>query len=390
MSAYPEPPAALDAGLVMRVVRARAGGRSWADVAAELCWAEHDLCRACDLEPTFPAALARATKEAEDEGNAVALRKLREYLNDANPEIARDAATRLAECLADRNAARVKLEVEQLKAQTRLAVEKLKAEARLEVEKLKARTRLEAERLRAARRGAPAGGADDEGEDDDAAARAAWAAASRAGQAAQRPVARHYAEQIVREGAEVYLWGGCHPLGGAVPDATDTPLRLMARPEKVRRRTLVPAAHFARYRHTRRTARTAAQAATAVTSNRSGSHEPTPTHGPYGHASRATARPAAVRSTKSTRSDGRAAISRASAQNPGTTSGTNHRTDRHPPPQLSESSAYTPHTATHHSSSAPSSIRSGPGRATASHPHATASTSAGLYTRNPCGERSRS
>ena len=155
----------------------RARGTSWEDTAQAVGGSAVNLRGAVRHDPNFPAALALARKEVEQEAEAASLQMLRAQLNDADSTIARKAAERITKYLGD---------------------------------KRRDETRLEIERLRVARAQAKIAARVAEDEEDEL-----------------PPKEQTTAEKCARENTTVYLWGGRHKLGDTPPDATDTPLRLI-------------------------------------------------------------------------------------------------------------------------------------------------------------------
>lgn len=183
----------------------RAEGRAWEEVAAAVEWDVCDLKRACRRDRRFAQQLEAARRELVRQAEAELVRVTREQLASANEAVRSDAADRLAKYLtAQRN-----------------------CETRLKVERIRKKARLEAERIRAAGvnqkgRGRPRAEAgpepDPEPEQTEREREHYWDC--------QRRQAVWAAEQQARGEAAVFLWGGCHRLGGAPPDGTDTPLQL--------------------------------------------------------------------------------------------------------------------------------------------------------------------
>jgi hypothetical protein len=214
MSAFDDANAILDEDLLAEVAEHRAHSLSWEATAAAVQWDVRDLRRAIRRDPNYPAALRRALREAEVEADAEGLHKLRELLRDENPETALDAAQTLEKCLSERRRDR-----------TRLAVERLRARARIEAEKIRAEARVDAEKIKALVKGVTVQRRDEAGAEPDA-TESPEVQAQR--EANSRASERWKAEQVIRESAVVYLWGGCHKLDSSIPpDATDTPLRLV-------------------------------------------------------------------------------------------------------------------------------------------------------------------
>ena len=191
------PPCALPEDILAQVADLRARGHSWEAAAQAVGFAVDELRRAVRHDPNFPAALELARQEFEQEAEAECLRRLRERLSDADAKTALKAAQTLTKYLADKRHDQTRLEVERTRAETRSAREQVKAEARRaeEAEDQEPEQTPEEIEREAARR---------------------------------RRLERARAEEWAREKAIVYLWGGCHKMGDTPPDATDTPLRLMA------------------------------------------------------------------------------------------------------------------------------------------------------------------
>ncbi len=224
MSAYESPK--LDSATIARVADLRSRGRSWDFVAADIGCRAIDLTGACYDDPRYDKSLARAKREHRDERLVEACTRLQMEVRDpSDPKRAVEAAKALAEIVAQEESLEVKERIEQKKCDTRLDLVRLRdrrnAErealaAKLEIENLRCETRLKVEELRAAARGLKAEKPDPADRPPTAAEEAQhveafWRGRERDLQGALEP------------GAEVYVWGGQHPLTeGLPPDDTDT------------------------------------------------------------------------------------------------------------------------------------------------------------------------
>ncbi len=182
----------LPAALVAEVADRRARGQSWSAIATALAWDEAALRTAVRHDPCYEAAMAAARREVEQEAEAELIHTLRQHLHNA--ETALPAATLLAKYLSDRRRDTTRLEVEQLRRSFRPATPGLPAPPEPPPE---------AERQWTA-------------DDDQRAEREFWRRQHLVAQEAARP------------GAEVYLWGGDHPIGDTPPTAADTRLLIVS------------------------------------------------------------------------------------------------------------------------------------------------------------------
>jgi hypothetical protein len=183
---------ALPTSLVAAVADRRARGQSWSAIAAAIAWDEAVLRSAVRHDPRYEAALGTARREVEEEAEAELIHTLRQHLH--NPETALPAATLLAKYLSDRRRDTTRLAVEQLRRSTRPASPELPAAPQPPPE---AEPRLTAD-------------------EEQQAERAFWRRQYQVAQEAAQP------------GAEVYLWGGDHPIGDTPPTAADTRLLIVS------------------------------------------------------------------------------------------------------------------------------------------------------------------
>jgi hypothetical protein len=172
-----------------------AEGRSWESVAAAVEWGARDLRRACRADPRFPEQLELARRELLDRAEAEALHTLRELLRAAGPKERAKAAEQLAKYLTARRA----------------------CEARVRVEEVKARAKAASARARGRRAGA---------EEQEEAEEPLTPEQERHERELRERAAERAVDARARDTAAVFLWGGCHKLDGAAPDATDTPLEV--------------------------------------------------------------------------------------------------------------------------------------------------------------------
>ena len=201
---YPSVPIGED--LLAQIVEHRAHGRTWEAIAATIEWDLDELHRAVRHDPNYRAALKLAIREADEEADAEGLQRLRALLRDKNPKIVRDAAKIIIRHTAAKRRDETRLAVERLRAKTRIAladVERAKEE--------RAKAEAEAAQAKAQERQMPPMTPERE--------------ALLEKYALERE--RYNAEHAAREKAVVYLWGGCHKIGGVRPDATDTPMMLL-------------------------------------------------------------------------------------------------------------------------------------------------------------------
>lgn len=188
----PEAAFALPAALVAEVADRRARGQSWSAIAAALAWDEVALRAAVRHDPRYAAAMAAARREVEQEAEAELIHTLRQHLHNA--ETALPAATLLAKYLSDRRRDTTRLEVEQLRRSHRPATPGLPADPQPP----------------------PAAATPWTADDDQQAERDFWRRQHLVTQEAAQP------------SAEVYLWGGDHPIGDTPPTAADTRLLIVS------------------------------------------------------------------------------------------------------------------------------------------------------------------
>jgi len=190
---HSDPPPTLDTGLRARVADLRARGQSWDTVAAAIHWDVIELLTACRTDELFPAALAQAQQELDDEAQAEGLHRLRELLRCKRSEV----ALRAAQIITEHNA-------QKRRDATRLELERRRCATRLEVEHLRARAR--------AGRAAPA--RPDEGD------RALTGDEQRQVEAVFWRAQERHAEEARGGFSEVFVWGGKHTIGEP-PDESD-------------------------------------------------------------------------------------------------------------------------------------------------------------------------
>ena len=193
----------LDADLRAEVADLRARGKKWEEVARAVQWDAVELCRAARRDPDFPAALEAAEEEVWREGQANGFARLCALTNDADPDRAKEAS----EIIMRYSAEKMKYAAQKRRDETRLAIERLRAETRITCAKLRAKP---------AHR--------EEIDDDDAVPDLTQA---------QVELVEQYRQEYERACAKacagkahVYLWGGCHKIGGVEPDDTDTHLHM--------------------------------------------------------------------------------------------------------------------------------------------------------------------
>ncbi len=195
---FHEPPCPLTPELRSDLAYRRAQGETWHSLGVVFRYHSDALRRAAENDPEFAAAQERAWEEAIWEGQADGMRRLR-FLANASDD---DKALRAAEIL-------VKYAAEQRRNDTRLAVERLRSE-----------TRLEAERSKTARRAS---------EPEPEVRYLPPQPAPETDEERQERFAREHAERAAAPKAEVYLWGGKHPLGRSDgPDESDRRVRVKA------------------------------------------------------------------------------------------------------------------------------------------------------------------
>ena len=186
-----EPPCPLTPELRSDIAYRRAHGHPWDALGVTLHYHSDALRRACENDPDFAAAQAKAWEEATWEGQADGMSRLRRLVNGEDE----GRALRAAEVL-------LKYAAEQRRDETRLAVEKMRAEAQ------QARAAAQqAKRVAKMEEPAPAGPVI-----------VGWV-----------PAPETDAERQAEPDAEVYLWGGKHPTGQSIqPDDSDAPVRVFA------------------------------------------------------------------------------------------------------------------------------------------------------------------
>ena len=191
----------VDEDVLYEVAAIRARGRSWEAAAEAVGWDVAELRRVLRHDSHFDAALARATKEAEDEAQAEGLQRLRVLLRDDDPEIALQACEVISRYNSEKRRDETKLAVETLRAETRLSVEQLRADGRA---------------TRAAERAAEA---DDE-------PRMTPEEEKRWNEAVQRAWERR-ALEACGPGVSAYLGGGRHRNPTTPPDEAATPVQIV-------------------------------------------------------------------------------------------------------------------------------------------------------------------
>lgn len=196
------PDSALGEDILAEVVYWRARGLSWEDTAAKIQWIPEELRRAVRHDPHFKPALALATREYLQESEAQALGKLRELMNDQQKTLAKSAARCVLNFVTQQNENRTRITIERIRAEAQLARTQAKATPTLTAKQQKEQAQQAAESQAEAEH------------------RQRMVAGLREAQEAS-------AVCWAREHLAVYLWGGCHKLG-EWPDATDTPLYLLA------------------------------------------------------------------------------------------------------------------------------------------------------------------
>ncbi len=237
MSAYDAP--TLDSATIARIADLRSRGYGWDHVARDLGRRAIDLTGACYDDTRYEKALARAKRELRDERTSEACTRLQMQIRDpSDPKRALEAAKALAEIVLAEEARESKERIETKKCDTRLELERMRdrrnAErealaAKLEIENLRCETRLKVEELRAAARGQKA-------EKPDPADRPLTEKEEQQMNDAFWRGQERVAAEFTGPLAEVYLWGGAHPIcNGTPPGRGDTRVAVV-RDENVRGR----------------------------------------------------------------------------------------------------------------------------------------------------------
>jgi hypothetical protein len=178
----------------------RANGWSWKDLAGVLQCDADALRRVTENDPEYAPAQERAWAAVTWEGDADAMRRLRQMVEGGDSE----RALRAAEVL-------VKYAQERRHDETRLAIEKLRAETRLAVETLRTERAALKQPKDPEPRYAPMLPYPETEEEQ------------------QKRFEREHAERAAQPEAYVYIWGGKHPMGRCIaPDETDTRVRVKA------------------------------------------------------------------------------------------------------------------------------------------------------------------
>ena len=201
---FDNPPCPLPPELRSDIAYRRAHAHPWDALGVTLHYHPDALRRACENDPDFAAAQARAWEEATWEGQADGMNRLRRLANGEDD----GRALKASEVL-------LKYAAEQRRDATRLAVEKMRAEAH--------RARAAAQQAKAEAKRAP--------KEEEPAGRVivSYVPATETDAERQARFAREHAERAAEPEAEVYLWGGTHPTGISVrPDASDVPYRVFA------------------------------------------------------------------------------------------------------------------------------------------------------------------
>ena len=203
------PNSVLDEDLLVAVADLRARGQSWDEVAKTVHWEDiAELRRAIRRDPYFPKALKLARREVEQEAEADGMARLRALTHSENEEVAKEASATILKYLSEKR-----------RDATRLKVEGIRAEARMACAGAKVKNAQDAERESA----------------ELMQARAELSEEYR--QSYERACAKLTAAQ-----GHVYLWGGCHRIGGVEPDDTDMKFCLRL-DESIPGRTIVWAVH---------------------------------------------------------------------------------------------------------------------------------------------------
>jgi hypothetical protein len=183
-----------------------AQGWTWEELGETLNCNRDELRRATENDPEFAAVQERAWTRVIWEAEADGMRRLRKLADNGDGE----RALRASEVL-------VKYAAERRDNDTRLAIEKMCVEARIEVEKLKNERAAAKEVAKEASRKA---------QEDNYFPPTIRPAPETDEERAKR-FEREHAERAAVPEAEVYLWGGKHPLGQSFPpDASDIRVRV--------------------------------------------------------------------------------------------------------------------------------------------------------------------
>ncbi len=175
--------------LLAEIAEARVRGQPWESIAAQHQWDAAELRAALRRSPHFSDHLATAHRELLLEVETELLQTLRQHLHSDDAAQALKAADTMAKYLTARRRDETRLELAEQKATASPGA------------------------AAAASKGPPTSG---------------WTPDEQAHyEAVFRRNERLRAEQVAREKATVYLWGGCHKLKDVPPDETDTPLLLL-------------------------------------------------------------------------------------------------------------------------------------------------------------------
>ena len=211
----------LDYDTLAEVAELRTHCRTWEGIASEIGWDVNELRRATRRDSQFPDAVQRAIDDFRAEVETEMIHTVRQLMRTTDPVEARKACELYEEYLAGVRRDRTRLEVERLRAEAKIAAAEAKIAASQEkIAAAVAKAKAEAEEAANAPR------LDEDGvplmtrEQEDTYYR------QRA--LAQTAAEIYEAEKGAREGSLVFLWGGCHKIGGVAPDETDTPLMLVS------------------------------------------------------------------------------------------------------------------------------------------------------------------
>ncbi|MCS6863620.1 MAG: hypothetical protein RMJ56_14255 [Gemmataceae bacterium] len=193
-------PALTDA-IRAEVAQRRAEGQSWAAIAAALQWDVADLRHAVRHDPDYEAAFLAARREWEYDAEADLIHTLRQHLH--NPDTALAAATLLAKYFSDRRRDETRLEVERRRCQARSATPARPTRSASHPSDQSDHPLTADEERQAA-------------DEERQAEQVFWRRQQLVAQDAAKP------------GAEVYLWGGDHPIGDTPPTAADTRLVIVS------------------------------------------------------------------------------------------------------------------------------------------------------------------